>query len=160
MSQFHSPTPANRMSPNLRFRSYLPTDKEACLELFDANCPEFFSPNERTDYENFLEANPDSYELCFGDGPVVGAFGLIGDGAHDRSLNWILLNPSSQGLGIGATIMERVVLDALESGVRVVNIAASHKSAPFFAKFGANEVTVTDNGWGPGMHRVDMELRL
>ncbi len=145
---------------NVTFRSYLPADKDACLQLFDANCPEFFAPNERTDYESFLDANPNTYELCIGEGPVVGAFGLMGHSAHTRDLNWILLDPSSQGLGIGAKIMERVVFNASESGVRVIRIAASHKSAPFFAKFGANEVSVTPNGWGRDMHRVDMKLRL
>ena len=148
------------MAPNVTFRSYRPTDKKACLELFDANCPEFFAPNERTIYENFLEANPDRYEVCSADGPVIGAFGLMGDGARHRLLSWILLSPFLQGLGIGATIMERVVLNARMSGVQVINIGASHKSAPFCARFGANEITVTDNGWGPGMHRVDMELKL
>jgi GNAT superfamily N-acetyltransferase len=148
------------MAPTVTFMPYLPTYKEACLKLFDANCPEFFDPNERTDYENFLEANPKDYELCFVEGSVVGAFGLMGDGTCHRNLSWILLDPSSQGLGIGAMIMERVVLNASESDVRVINIAASHKSAPFFAKFGSTEVTVTTNGWGPGIHRVDMVLRL
>jgi hypothetical protein len=37
-----------------------------------------------------------------------------------------------------------------------VKIAASHLSAPFFAKFGAVPLRTTDDGWGPGMHRVDM----
>jgi len=148
------------MASNVIFRSYLPGDKEACLGLFDANCPEFFAPNERTDYENFLETNPNGYELCFAEGSVVGAFGLIGDSTQRRDLNWILLSPSSQGLGIGASIMDRVVHNARESGVRIIRIAASHKSAPFFARFGAIEVTITNNGWGPGIHRVDMELRL
>ena len=41
---------------------------------------------------------------------------------------------------------------------RPVSIAASHKSAPFFARFGARIVETTPDGWGPGMHRVDMEL--
>ncbi len=148
------------MAPTVTFRGYLSTDKAACLELFDANCPEYFAPNERKDYENFLEANPENYELCFVAGSLVGAFGLMHDGARDRNLRWILLEPSSQGLGIGAMIMERVILNASESGARVVNIAASHKSAPFFAKFGSTKVTVTANGWGPGLHRVDMVLKL
>ena len=148
------------MAPTVTFRGYLSTDKAACLELFDANCPEYFAPNERKDYENFLEANPENYELCFVSGPLVGAFGLMHDGARDRNLRWILLEPSSQGLGIGAMIMERVILNASESGARVVNIAASHKSAPFFAKFGSTKVTVTANGWGPGLDRVDMVLKL
>ncbi|MEH6590742.1 MAG: GNAT family N-acetyltransferase [Halioglobus sp.] len=148
------------MAANVTFRPYVPTDKLACLGLFDANCPEFFAPNERLDYVGFLDDNPLSYELCLVEGQIVGAFGLVGDGSQLKSLNWILLNPRSHGMGIGSAIMDRVSTLARTSGMRLVTIAASHKSAPFFAKFGAVEVAVTDNGWGPGMHRVDMELHL
>ena len=151
---------ANRMAPNVAFRSYLATDQRACLALFDANCPEFFAQNERTDYLSFLADSPGDYELCCVGDVVVGAFGLTGTGVRHRNLNWIMLNPSSQGVGIGAAIMERVIAKARECGVRVVNIAASHKSAAFFAKFGADAATTIENGWGPGMHRVDMTLRI
>jgi hypothetical protein len=41
-----------------------------------------------------------------------------------------------------------------------VDIAASQKSAAFFARFGAVTLKVVDNGWGTGMHRIDMELPL
>ncbi len=36
----------------------------AAHELFDANCPEFFAPNERLDYAEFLDSNLLGYELC------------------------------------------------------------------------------------------------
>jgi N-acetylglutamate synthase-like GNAT family acetyltransferase len=133
---------------------------ESCLRLFDANCPEFFAPNERRDYEDFLNTHPATYELCIVEESVVGVFGLMGNSANYRSLNWIMLDPTSQGLGLGTAIMERVVLKARELAVQKVAIAASQKSAPFFAKFGASEQATTENGWGPGMHRVDMELAL
>jgi hypothetical protein len=55
--------------------------------------------------------------------------------------------------------MARVLEKARTSGMRVLRIAASHKSAPFFAGFGAEAVAETPDGWGPGMHRIDMELR-
>jgi hypothetical protein len=42
----------------------------------------------------------------------------------------------------------------------MLDVAASQHSAPFFARFGARELARTDDGWGPGMHRVDMELPL
>lgn len=149
------------MAINVTFRPYCPTDKLVCLGLFDANCPAFFAPNERLDYARFLDANRLSYELCLVGGQVVGAFGLVGTGLeHKKSLKWILLNPRSQKMGIGSAIMGRISTLARTSGVSLVTIAASHKSAPFFAKFGAVEVAVIDNGWGRGMHRVDMELRL
>ncbi len=43
------------MSLQPTFRPYQTADREACLGLFDANCPEFFAPNERADYVAFLE---------------------------------------------------------------------------------------------------------
>jgi len=148
------------MSSKVTFRPYSRTDREACLGLFDANCPEFFAPNERTDYLAFLDSSPRGYELCLIDDDVAGAFGLIGNGVSRRRLNWIMLNPQFQGLGAGRAIMENVAALAASEGIQVVDIAASQKSAPFFAKFGAVTMTVTDNGWGSGMHRVDMELAL
>ena len=146
------------MNSTATFRPYSPSDLDACLALFDANCPEFFAPNERADYLQFLQNSPNGYELCLLNGEVAGAFGLMGKAGPRRSLNWILLDPKFHGRGAGRAIMQRVMALAASIGVEVVDIAASHKSAPFFAKFGAVSLRVIDNGWGPGMHRVDMEL--
>jgi GNAT superfamily N-acetyltransferase len=146
------------MTLEITFRPYSSGDQETCLGLFDANCPEFFAPNERSDYREFLETGPDGYELCVVAGSVAGAFGLIGDSASRRRLNWIMLNPRYHGHGAGRAIMDRVVARACGEGIRTVDIAASQKSAPFFGKFGALTLQVIENGWGPGMHRVDMEL--
>jgi len=148
------------MSSKVTFRPYSSKDREICLGLFDANCPEFFAPNERADYLAFLESNPSGYELCLVDDDVAGAFGLIGNDGSRRRLNWIMLNPQFQGVGAGRAIMEKVAALATSQGIQVVEIAASQKSAPFFARFGAVTMTVTNNGWGSGMHRVDMQLTL
>ncbi|HKR75059.1 MAG TPA: GNAT family N-acetyltransferase [Rhodanobacter sp.] len=134
-------------------------DTAACLGLFDGNCPEFFAPNERADYAAFLGSRPAGYELCLVDGRVAGAFGLADDGLGCKRLNWILLDPGSQGMGIGSAIMRRVEALSHASGSALVRIAASHKSAPFFARFGAVVLATMPDGWGPGMHRVDMEWR-
>jgi hypothetical protein len=148
------------MKAKITFRPYSGADRETCLALFDANCPEYFASNERADYERFLDAGSKGYELCLIDEKVAGAFGLIGNDASRRRLNWIMLNPQFHGVGAGRTIMGRIAVLAASEGLEVVDIAASHKSAPFFAKFGAVTTTVTENGWGPGMHRVDMQLPL
>ena len=148
------------MAINIIFRPYASADRSVCLGLFDANCPEYFAPNKHDDYTEFLDANPFGYELCLTEDKVAGAFGLSEHGLQQKSLNWILLNPRSQGLGIGSVIMSRISAVALDSGASLINIAASHKSSPFFANFGAIEIAHINNGWGSGMHRVDMELRL
>ena len=145
---------------NISFRPYRDADRQACTSIFDANCPEFFAPNERQEYEEFLEGVSADYEVCEVDGTVYGAFGLFVDGENVKVLNWILLDPQTQGIGVGSKIMERVIHLSRTSQTRVVKIAASHKSAPFFARFGAKTTSSTKNGWGPGMDRVDMELSL
>ena len=145
----------------VEFVDYTPDAREACLAIFDRNCPEFFAPNERPDYADFLRRADDGYRLCRIDGRVVGAFGLMAAGAPgDAHLNWILISPDAQGGGIGRAIIAEVAASAREREVRTVHIAASHRSAPFFARFGAEETGRKDDGWGPGMHRVDMVWRL
>jgi len=128
--------------------------------MFSANCPEYFAPNERQDYEAFLDDESTGYEVCLLAGEIAGAFGLFAAGAGRGRLNWILLDPGCKGLGIGSAVMERVQAQARERRLGVIEIAASHKSAGFFELFGAVSIKTTPDGWGPSMHRVDMELCL
>lgn len=142
------------------FKSYSSNDKELCLDLFDSNCPEYFAPNERMDYENFLISNPAGYELCIGNKEIIGAFGLFKENINQIRLDWILLNQKTQGIGIGSTIMNRVLIQASDSGADQILIATSHKAYKFFEKKGAIKISEKEHGWGPNMHRIDMELHL
>ena len=139
------------------FRPYAVADLSQCMALFEANCPEFFAPNERAEYEAFLCQIPSQYWVCVVAGRVAGAFGLFARGNGGASVNWILLSSRVQGTGVGSHMMRRAREEARRQGCRVIDIAASHKSAPFFAHFGARTVSETADGWGPGMHRIDMQ---
>jgi GNAT superfamily N-acetyltransferase len=143
-----------------QFRSYEASDRSACFALFDTNCPLYFAPNERSDYESFLDARAQSYRVCCVDNRIVGAFGVYPIDKTNAALHWILLAPSSQGQGVGSAIMANVIFEMQHNGRSVLHISASHKSAPFFAKFGARIVSRIPDGWGPGMHRVEMQLSI
>jgi len=153
----------------LSYQPYVSASLDGCLKLFDANCPEYFAPNERQDYINFLEASPDAYELCYVSGKLIAAFGVFPEegvinddscATRAASLNWILIDPDMQGSGIGTELMSRALYRARILGAQTLKIAASHKSAPFFKKFGAEVIRETHDGWGPGMHRIDMVIEL
>ena len=148
------------MMPGITFRPYSTSDREACLAIFDANCPAFFAVQERADYMSFLDAGPVGYEVCETAGRVVAAFGLADDDGSGAILCWIMLDPGSQRAGIGSAIMKRVITRGRSTQSSLIRIAASHKSAPFFARFGAVAKGRTEDGWGPGLHRIDMELPL
>lgn len=152
----------------MHVRRYSPADREALLAIFDDNCPAFFAPNERDDFAAFLDAldivpegpvDGYGYVVVEHDGRVVGAHGVREDSDTDGCrLTWIMHAMSVQGRGFGRQVMERVLRVARANGAASVGIAASDRSAPFFARFGATVEQVTPDGWGPGMHRVDMRL--
>ena len=130
----------------------------ACLKLFDLNCPGFFAPNERSDYETFLNGSHNGYRVVRLDHAVVAAFGFRVQKKTGRGLiSWIMVSPEVKDQGIGSEIMTWVREEARQQNVSIVDIAASHLSAPFFSRFGAMEIETIPNGWGPGMHRVNME---
>ncbi|MCG7530001.1 GNAT family N-acetyltransferase [Psychrobium sp. MM17-31] len=148
------------MTHTAAFIPYTPEHQDACLALFDENCPQFFAPNERDDYRGFLDQQYDGYCVCELESKVVGAFGLLKQDDSSHALNWILLSPTAQGIGLGKQIMAQVVQTARDQRISEISIAASHLSAPFFAKFAAKVIKETPNGWGGGMHRVDMILHV
>lgn len=145
---------------NVSFRPYRSADLADCLDIFDANCPEYFAPNERDEYAAFLADAPNGYTVCALNNSAVGAFGLSDDNDDAWRINWILMHPDAQGHGIGSLIMERALQDARVSGARMLRIATSPRSEGFFARFGAQPVAILEEGWGPGLDRVDMELAL
>ena len=98
--------------------------------------------------------------MCLLSNKVIGASGLIGNDLNFRHINWILISPHSQGSGVGSCIMNKAIDIANKANLNYIKIAASHLSAPFFVKFGAKSVLEIKHGWGPDMHRVDMELHL
>jgi len=141
-------------------RGYAAGDTAACLALFDRNCPTYFAPNERADFAAYLAAWAPDYRVCERGGAVVAAFGVAIGSAGRARLNWIMVDPAAHGGGIGAAILAEARQAARRAGAEVIDIAASHLSAPFFARFEAQEAGRVEDGWGPGMHRVDMVLEL
>ena len=143
----------------LAFRPYSSADLEPCLALFDRNSPANFAANERADYERFLRDRAPGYRVCETGSQIVGAFGLIEESGACR-VQWIMISPQLQRAGLGTAMMTEALAQARRRGARALLIAASHKSAPFFARFGARTVRNTPDGWGPGMHRIDMQVEL
>lgn len=144
----------------LNFSNYTSTCFTDCVKLFDENCPKYFAENERQEYIHFLQQNSGDYFVGFYKQSLVAAFGVIMKSKNPRArLSWIMVSRNSQGSGVGRAMMNRLGEIANNANVKTIDIAASHLSEPFFRKFGAEQTGFVIDGWGPGMHRVDMELR-
>jgi GNAT superfamily N-acetyltransferase len=144
----------------MSIRQYGASDRDRMLAIFDANTPQFFAVDERADFSRYLDENGARYEVCERDGAIVAGFAIAPGTAGRAHLNWILVDPSAQGGGIGKAMMQAALKRARDQGAAMLDIAASQHSAPFFLCHGARALARIDDGWGPGMHRIDMELAL
>ena len=157
MSPFQGSLYVAALPSLMKFRPYTPADRSACLRLFDTLVPEYFAPNERVDYERFLAGVPQAYHLCIRNDAVLAAFGFVINDTRGR-IQWIMAANEARGTGMGGSMMRHVLEAARDAGVHCIDIAASQKSASFFAHYGAKQQKVTKEGWGPGLDRIDMEL--
>lgn len=142
----------------LSIRHYAASDRDRMLAIFDANTPQFFAVNERADFVRYLDGNAGLYAVCEREGAIVAGFAVARGTAGRAHLNWILVDPVAQGGGIGNAMMDAARTRAAGQGATMLDIAASQHSAPFFLRHGAHALGRVENGWGPGMHRIDMEL--
>ena len=142
----------------LAFRLYDPSQIEACLNLFDSNCPAFFATEERRDYFDYLSAPPLNYFLGLDGSKVVCAFGYSAASEEHPSLNWIMVTPAYQRLGAGSAMMGRYIDYLVTNQKQFGSISTSQHAEPYFQRYGAVRIGYEEHGWGDGMHRVEMLL--
>lgn len=144
------------------FRQYQTSDRSACLAIFDSNTPEWFAPHEREHFELFLDNGPESYFVLINrDGIVEGAGGIEVEPERRMAwLTWGMVDPARHRQGLGRLQLEHR-LDLLRGIPEVdrVCIDTSHKTAPFFARFGFVAQRIIPDGYADGLDRHEMTLR-
>lgn len=145
-------------------RTYAPSDRDDCLALFDGNVPAFFAPSERRDFEHFLarQAMEGAYQVLERDGRVVGCGGLaIEKDGMTAGLCWGMVDRELQGIGLGRMLTElRLRSAAAIPGVMQVRLDTSQHTQGFYALLGFQVLRITQDGYGPGLDRWDMLLRI
>lgn len=144
------------MSEPISFRTYTSGDRRKVLALFDINTPEHFAPGERKVLEAFLDSAGSRYWIAEQGGAPLAACGLAIEGEGRGRINWFMVDRNAQGQGLGRAFMDFLLTRARQDGMEAIDISASHMSEGFYARFGATTVSRQADGWGPGMHRVDM----
>lgn len=142
------------------FRPYEKADREACMALFESNCPKYFAPEERADYEDFLDTlNCDYSVLTIGE-ELVGCGGIHVDAETGQgNLCWGMVDQSRHKSGLGKALLEfRLAAIKANPAATHVHIDTSQLSGPFFAKYGFKETHKTKDGYGAGIDHVEMIL--
>jgi GNAT superfamily N-acetyltransferase len=154
----------------MTLRPWTPDDLDGSLALARSNTPDFILPHEVAAYGAWLrracgpDADPgDACAYFVRDDPAGGLAACGGiafaAGAPVATLCWGLVRRDLHRKGIGtAMILERLAL-AWARGVAVVAMDTTPAALGFFLRHGFAEVSRTRDGYGPGLDRIDLELR-
>lgn len=147
-----------------KVRPFRPSDRDACLGLFDGNVPRFFSVPEREGFASFLDHDAAAcrYEVIERNGRIVGCGGLaVEPDGITASICWDVIDGSLHGQGLGRRLIEARLKTARSiPGVTRVRLDTSQYTTAFYARFGFETVSVDRDGYASGLDRCEMVLRL
>ena len=148
----------------LTFRPFTRADSERCLELFDANVPEFFAASERMEYASFLAMPSCAYLVGMtSDGTVraCGGYFVEPDAPEAAGLAWGIVDRDCQGKGLGQQLLVVRML-ALRStpGIREIVIRTSQHTEGFYSRAGFLSTRSVPDGHAPGIDLVEMRCSL
>ena len=146
-------------------RPFISEDSPACLSIFDSNVPLFFSPEERAEFSDHLEnldALTTPYIVLVRGDAVVACGGLTVDITRQKaSLSWGMVDRALHGQRLGSILTQaRLTLARSISGLAEIELSTSQHTHGFYEGFGFMLSTVTPSGFGPGLDRWDMTLKL
>lgn len=153
----------------MNIRAYQPADHAACLELFDSNSPQYFDPAEREYLHNWLTGKDESrhsypnntaehFYVLEHEGKIVACGGFyIPEAKPVANMVWGMAHRLYHKQGFGkALFMYRVQqVHELYPYCSIVLDTSQHTYG-FFEKLGFIVTLITNDAYGPGLHRYDM----
>lgn len=140
------------------------------MAIFDSNIPTYFADYERADFELSLNAFDEgrlaykdslkeTYFVLEDEGRVVacGGYSLYST-KMEASMTWGMVHNALHKQGYGRALFSYRLREvtSLHPDYQLVLNTTQH-TFPFFEKFGYKVVKITPDGYGPGLHRYDME---
>ena len=144
-------------------RGYSPADREACLLIFESNVPDFFLESERAVFGAFLKELPGPYFVIEDDAGAVVACGgyAVEPQTRQADLCWGMVRRDLHRRGIGDFLLrERLSSLASHEEIQAVRLDTTQLTSAYYERVGFQVLRVTADGYGPGMHRYDMLMKV
>lgn len=146
--------------PNpIKCRTYQRSDKGACLELFRANTPAFFDPDEESEFSDFLDPLRVPFFVATNtQGGVIGCGGYYTrPETREGRLCWGMVHPNMHKHGIGSVLLQhRINAMKVLPNVDRITLDTTEASKGFFLRHGFAITAVTPDGIRPGLNMVSM----
>lgn len=146
----------------LQLRDYCPSDRDACIAIFQSNVPRYFRDHEREEFLTFLDAAESPYFVVTSGAAVLGCGGFaICPGDHRADLCWGMVDARAHRKGVGEFLLfARLHRIAENAEVQRVRLGTSQLTDGFFRRYGFSIQSQTADGIAEGLDDVEMHLEL
>jgi len=146
---------------SLIIRKYQDRDHQEVISLLQANCPQYFAPEEIVDFERYLKEEAEDYFVLELKGALIGAGGINYFPSEKKArLAWDFLSPKFHSQGYGQQLVEYRLNWIRKKNFPRVEVRTSQKAAGFYQKMGFSLKLVEVDFWAPGfdLHLMEKEL--
>lgn len=146
----------------MHVRDYQAADLEACMALFDSNLDPYFVREERAEFEAYLQELPEGYLVVESDdGRLLACGGYAVEKSGHAIFCWGMVLRDTHRSGVGTLLAkERLARIAAHTNATEVHLHTSQHTTGFYQRFGFTETKRVMDGYGPGLDRHDMVLKL
>ncbi len=149
------------MKKELTIRAYRNADKAEVLNLLSLNTPQYFSPDEFQDLENYLENEIEYYYVIEIEGKIIGSGGFnFADDKTTGIISWDILHPDFQGKSLGSTLLAHRIenIQKFEHVSKII-VRTSQLVYKFYEKCGFDVIEVIKDYWAKDFDLVKMEYK-
>lgn len=144
----------------MKIRPYQTKDKEAIIQLFRSNIPQYFDPSEEAGLIDYLDNQLEDYFVLEEQGNVIGAGG-INYTFQDKTacLSWDIIKPEFHGKGLGRRLCEhRLKHIQQQPEIERVEVRTAQNTFRFYEKMGFKLIRVVEDYWAKGYDLYEMAL--
>lgn len=151
----------NHLPPDLYIREYLPSDMDACLEIYRSNLAEFL-PSTLGLFHAHLSGAFSYYLVIASGDAILGCGGLdIRADRNHAGLAFGMVRRDSHGLGIGSLLLlARLALVDREHDPAFIGLETSVAVAMFYERFGFQPLSHPEIRYVGGSYYINMGLSL
>jgi N-acetylglutamate synthase-like GNAT family acetyltransferase len=151
-------------------RRYVVADHPACVRVAASNTPDHILPDELPTYAAWLAracapgATDDPCDYLVMEDPsgdVIACGGIAwATTAPVATLCWGIVRRDRHRMGLGTALLTHRLALARARGVDEVLMDTSQHALGFFLRFGFRVTSTRPDGYGPGLDRMDLALRI
>ncbi len=144
----------------IRFEKYSEKFLPNVISIFRSNIPKYFFDFEEKDLVEDLPEINRTFYVMFLNEKVVGAGGYALNEDDTVSLCWGMVHNDHLKQNLGKALLEFRLkeIEKVYPGKTITNVTSQHTTG-FFEKYGFKILSVTKDGFGPGLDNCKMELK-